>query len=232
MPAGNGKTRGPNGKSAAEDVASSVANFNPFAFLRTLKLMLLDQQQLADGVAVQVWGDALAPTKYFSASVAIFLAGTALFLHDSTSWSKTTSDLAVLFAFIVLPFLGAQYLYIRYCATVPVEGGTEGIAKLYQCYLYISGSVLALLGFAFLLMSSDPILDQFHIPPIAGLFVAVGILATPLAIGWILLVAPGRMLSAVFFLPVQQTYKAVWIGLLGILAVFILLGLLGFLTGR
>ena len=66
---------------AAADLGTEVVSFDPFKFMRTLKIVVLqgaswdaDPGKIASAISQQEWDINLSPFKYFSLSITIMLA--------------------------------------------------------------------------------------------------------------------------------------------------------------
>lgn len=207
-------------KVAVEDLASSISNFK---FLRTFRLVLKNQGKLGNAIVARDFDNILTPNKYFSTSVTLAGAGILLWQWATgdggcSAWGYNRPLPYIVVAFAGLPLGFTQLFYLRYSVSKQIGRMPHVLAKLSQCYAFVIGSILGLFGVALL---SDVIFKIVHPPhthgnwaaTIFGALLTLLIIVAVVAIPWIFLVAPPRIIATIYGLKAGKAWKASLLGL-------------------
>jgi hypothetical protein len=218
------------GNEVIENLASSIFNFK---FLSTFKFIFNDQGKLGNAIVTQDFDNILTPNKYFSAGLAVAVAGILLRQlatgDTCNAWGYDRPLPYIVFAFVGVPFGLTQYFYLRYSVGKQMGRMVEVLAKLYQCYAFVIGSILGVFGFALVFYFIANIVREVgraapdHLASsIFGLLFALLAIVTLAAIPWIFLVAPPRIIATIYGLKAGQAWKALLSGLAaGFLGLFL-----------
>jgi hypothetical protein len=221
-------------KSAARDVATDLARFDPLKFFRTVMLVAYDQEEIADALSKQNWDRILSPLKYFSTCLTILLA--VFWLTKSgnegdtldPAWSPSSPVFWEIIGLIVLPFIVVQYIVLaRNAAIEAASGVADGLAKLLQCYALVMGSAMLTMSVvavgSYLRIKIAFIATPLGYPIAFILIVLPGLLSM-----WIVYVLPGMIVSLLFKTSKDVAKKAIgW----GCTAAFIGFVIFGYING-
>src|ERR1700722_2054028 len=96
---------------AADDFAAEILKFHPLSVWRTFRWVLVAPLNIGDALNTRNWNGILSPVRYLSACLAI-LAGAIWFSGQTHDWSFPNNFIWCFYAFLVCPFIVAQYVIL------------------------------------------------------------------------------------------------------------------------